>query len=129
MRQKSMAKTLLFALLKVVVFVLVIVALVSVGKKAYSFGYKVFAEEAVSKPPGKDVAVTIEDDTSSGELGELLEDKGLIRDAKVFQVQYLLSGYKGKLKKGSYILNTSQTAEEMLAVLSGEQETESETSE
>ena len=44
-------------------------------------------------------------------------------------MQYQLSQYKGKLKGGIYILNTSQTSEEMLAELAGVDETESETSE
>ena len=108
--------------------VLVAVAFLNIGRKAYSFGYQVFAEETVSDPPGKKVAVTIEDDISVSELSDLLKTKRLIRDEKVFWVQYQLSEYKGKLKGGSYILNNSWTAEEMLAELSGANETETETS-
>ncbi len=33
---------------------------VFLGKKAYSFGYQVVSQEAVSRPPGKDVAVTLD---------------------------------------------------------------------
>ena len=63
---------------------------------------------------------------SGKEIGELLEGRGLIRDAAVFRVQFALSDYKNAIVPGSYILNTSQTAEEMLAILAGQQETESE---
>ena len=76
---------------------------------------------------GKKVAVTIEDGISASDLADLLEKKGLIQDAKVFWVQFQLSKYKNKLQGGSYILNTSQKAEEMLATLAGEEESESET--
>lgn len=129
MKQRKKSVIVMFAVLKVLILVLVVVVLVSVGKKAYSFGYRVFAEDTVSDPPGKKVAVTIEDNISISELSALLKSKRLIKDERVFWVQYQLSEYKGKLKGGSYILNNSWTSEEMLAELSGEDETETETSE
>lgn len=55
---------------------------------------------------------------SFGEIAKLLEEKKLIKDKNVFRIQYLLSEYKGEIEPGSYVLNTSQTAEEMLRVLS-----------
>lgn len=129
MKQRRKSVIAVFAVLKLLILVLVVAAFVNVGKKAYSFGYRVFAEETVSDPPGKKVAVTIEDDISVSELSALLKSKRLIKDEKVFWVQYQLSEYKGKLKGGSYILNSSWTSEEMLSELSGEDETETETSE
>lgn len=127
MKKRSMAVATTFRIIKLMVFLAVIAALISLGKHAYSFGYRVFAEETVSEPPGKKVAVTIEDGISASDLADLLEKKGLIQDAKVFWVQFQLSKYKNKLQGGSYILNTSQKAEEMLAALAGEEESESET--
>lgn len=129
MKQRKKSVIAVFAILKLFILVLVVAAFVSVGKKAYSFGYRVFAEDTVSDPPGKKVAVTIEDNISVSELSALLKSKRLIKDEKVFWVQYQLSEYKGKLKGGSYILNNSWTSEEILAELSGEDETETETSE
>lgn len=130
MKQRNMAVTIAFALLKAAILILILVILFSFGKKAYGFGYSVFSDETVSDPPGKKVAVTIEDDDITiSELADLLKSKRLIKDARVFWVQYQLSEYKDKLKSGNFILNTSQTSEEMLAQLSGEAETESETSE
>lgn len=129
MKKKSGARTAAFLVLKIVIFLLVILALISLGKRAYSFGYRVFMEDTVSDPPGKKVALTIEDGIRPSELADLLEKKGLIRDAKVFWVQIQLSEYKDRLKGGNYILNTSWKSEEMLAVLAGEEETESETEE
>lgn len=125
MKQKG-TKIVLFGILKCMIFIIIIMLLYYYGKKAYSFGYKVFAEETVSQPPGKKVAVTIAAGIGGADLGKMLEEKGLIRDASVFRVQYMLSEYKDKLKQGSYVLNTSQTSEEMLGVLSGEAELESE---
>lgn len=124
MKQRKKSVIAAFAVLKFFILVLVAAAFVTAGKKAYSFGYRVFAEDTVSDPPGKKVAVTIEDDISVSELSALLKSKRLIKDEKVFWVQYQLSEYKGKLKGGSYVLNNSWTSEEMLAELSGEEETE-----
>ncbi|MDY3918815.1 MAG: solute-binding protein [Candidatus Limivivens sp.] len=114
------------AVLRLLVLVLVVLAVISAGRKAYTFGYRVFAQRAVSAPPGKNVSVTVSPDMTEAELGELLEAKGLIKDANVFRVQMLLFKDKDDILPGTYILNTSQTADEMLAILAGQTETESE---
>ncbi len=70
--------------------------------------------------------MTLDEGMSGRELAEILKEKGLIRDENVFYIQLLLSDDKDRLKKGSYLLNTSQTADEMLKILSQEAESESE---
>ena len=124
MNQRRKSVTAIFAILKILALIVVIAVLVSVGRRAYDFGYRVFAEEAVSAPPGKKVAVTIEDGISVSELSELLKSKRLIKDENVFWMQYHLSQYRGKMKGGNYSLTTAMTAEEMLAEMSGANETE-----
>ena len=60
----------------------------------------------------------------------MLEEKGLIEDARLFVVQELLSAYHGEILPGIYDLSTSMTAEEMLAVMSTPtEETKEETNE
>ncbi len=49
----------------------------------------------------------------------MLKENGLIKDVSVFVVQEKLSEYSGEIKPGVYVLNTSMTAEEMIAVMSG----------
>jgi len=127
MKKRSIGVSVIFAVLKIAVCILVILAMISYGKKAYQFGYQIFAMETVTKPPGKNVAVTVGDGITPKDLSKMLEEKGLIKDKKVFEVQITLLGYKNKIKAGSYVLNTSETAEEMLVILAQEQETESET--
>lgn len=128
MNKKKKAAIGAFAVLRILLLVLIAAALFQVGKKAYAFGYQVFAEEPASDPPGKKAVVTSEEGISAKELAALLKSKRLIRDERVFWVQYQLSEYKDKLKSGSYILNSSWTSEEILSTLSGEDETETETS-
>ena len=99
------------------------------GQKAYEFGFRIFTEEAMSPAPGRDVAVTIVQGDSTMDVGKMLEEKGLIRDYKLFFVQKKCSVYDDDIKPGFYTLNTSMTAEDMFAIIAGRKETESEESE
>ena len=63
---------------------------------------------------GREVVITIPEGMSSKEMGELLYKKGLIRDEKLFQLQYMLSEYKKDLLPGTFTLKTSMTVDEML---------------
>ncbi len=58
--KKQTGIRLFFAILKIFALVALVFLLYSWGKKAYSFGYQVVAQEAVSRPPGKNVAVTLD---------------------------------------------------------------------
>ena len=89
---------------------------------AYDFGYRVFTEPAMEGEPGTTVVVTIAENMESMEIAEYLLQNGLIRDANLFWLQYQLSAYKGELKAGTYSLNTSMTAKEMLIIMAGADE-------
>ena len=124
MKKDSVAFIIVGMIIKVVICVILLLALIYAARRAYSFGYSVFSQETFAKPPGKRVAVTIGEEMSDAEIAELLVKRELIKDANVFRVQYALSEYRGKIKPGSYVLNNSQTADEMLKILSGEDESE-----
>ena len=98
----------------VLVVVLVIFVLFKAGSYAYDFGYRVYTEQPVSSGDGKDIVVQIEAGMSGSDIGSMLEEKGLIRDARLFAVQLKLSAYSKKIKPGIYTLNTSMTAKEMM---------------
>ena len=51
--------------------------------------------------------------------GKRLQEKGLIERPVIFWAQEKLSDYRGKIKPGTYLLNTHETVDEMLAILSG----------
>ena len=106
--------------LKVVLAVVVVMFVYKGAMMAYDYGYRVFAEEAVDEAPGFDMAVTIDSGMGAKEIGKLLENKGLIKDGTLFYLQNILSRYKGKLKPGTYTLNTSMTTEDMMAVIAGD---------
>ena len=56
--------------------------------------------------------------------GDILEEKGLIRDAKLFYFQEMFSEYKGELKPGVYELSTGMTPYEMMEIMSASDEEE-----
>lgn len=108
----------------VMIVLLVLYGTISLSYKAYDFGYRIFTESPVDEKPGVNVEVTIEESMSSKQIAKLLEEKGLIRDADLFAVQYKLSAYAGEIIPGTYTLNTSQTAKEMMIIMADQVEEE-----
>lgn len=108
----------------ILITILVILGVVNAAEWSYGFGYRVFTEEAVDRAPGIDKSVTISGEMSAKQIGELLEEKGLIRDANLFVAQLKLSAYSDKMKAGTYTLNTSMTAKDMMQIMSAEEDTE-----
>lgn len=126
MNTKQMILAVLGMICRVAVAVLVIVVVYKGAVTAYDYGYRVFQEPPVAEKPGMDVSVEITVGKSALQIGQILEDKGLIRDARLFYVQNLLSHYKDKLRAGTYTLNTSMTMEEMMEVMSAQEPEETE---
>lgn len=122
MSTRQMVTAVISTILKVAVAVAAVVIIYKGAVIAYDYGYRVFKEEPVSEAPGIDINVEITAGKGTMQIGEILESKGLIRDAKLFYIQNLLSHYKDKLKPGAYVLNTSMTMEEMMEIMSAEPE-------
>ena len=125
MNAKYLVITVVETIIKVVVIAAVIVFVFRGATKAYDFGYRVFADEPVSVSGGRTITVGIAEGASVKEIAQMLEEKGLIEDAKLFVVQELLSAYHGEILPGIYELSTDMTAEQMLAIMStpvGEEE-------
>lgn len=108
----------------VLITILILMLFLSLGKKAYEFGYRIFTETAVDEAPGKDVVVLVRSDMSKKEVAEMLEQKGLVNDATLFMIQYKLTDFD-EIAPGTYTLNTSMTVHDMAAAMSPmEQDTE-----
>ena len=124
MKATNLAGAVLGAILKVV-FVVIVVYLVYTGASTcYDYGYRIFTEPAVSSGEGRKVTVTLTSDMSATEIGAVLQEKGLVRDSKLFALQYLLSEYKKDWKPGTYELSTAMDAEQMMAVMAGSGQTQ-----
>ena len=109
---------------KIAVTLAVVILIYNLGLKAYDFGYRIFAEEPVELGTGRMVSVSIVEGKSVSEIGDILEEKGLIRDAKLFYFQEMFSEYKGELKPGVYELSTGMTPYEMMEIMSASDEEE-----
>lgn len=121
---KQFAISLTETVVKILAVVILIMFVYDTAAKAYDYGYRVFAEEPVSMGEGRTISVYVKEEYSVREVGEMLESKGLIRDASLFVVQEFLSEYHGKITPGIYDLNTSMSVEEMLEIMSAASEEE-----
>lgn len=114
-------KKIVFTIFKTcIMFVLILLIGMFVYKlsaKAYDFGYRIFAEEPMSPAPGYTMSVAIVEGKSVMEIGQILEEKGLIRSAYLFYLQEMVSSYHGKLQPGVYELSTAMTPEEMMEIM------------
>lgn len=69
---------------------------------------------------GRTVSVTIAEGMSPKEMGQLFLSKGLIRDEKLFVLQYYFSEFREDLKSGEFELSTAMTVEEMMEAMTKE---------
>lgn len=116
--------------LSIAFFLLMVFLLFRLGQSSYDFGYRVFTEKAVDvQERSREKVVQITSDMGAGDIGSLLQRKGLVRDSGLFAVQLMLSAYKDSIKPGTYTLSTSMTAREMMQVMSAEDEGDTETEE
>ena len=115
---KGMAAACLAArtIIRVAALVGAVMILVIAAKRAYKFGYGIFDFTPVANAPGEDIVVTIQEDMSARKVGKLLEEKGLIRDDMIYWVQSFV--YEYDPAPGTYLLNTSETLDEMMEIMS-----------
>ena len=106
--------------IRTLLYVVAAMAILRGATWSYSFGYAIFSNQTMAKEgAGRDVYVTVGADDTVKDVAKLLKKERLIKDTLVCEVQEKLSTYKDKIQPGTYILNTEQTAEKMLAILSG----------
>lgn len=107
---------------KVVVAAVVLMFIYRYSIMAYDYGYRIFGEEAVDEEPGRNISVEVAESDSVEDIGQMLEQKGLIRDAKLFVIQEKLSGLENGIGSGTYELNTAMTVDEMLEIMAASKE-------
>ncbi len=109
----------------VMVLLLIVYATIHLSKTGYEYGYRLFTETAVDEAPGEDVLVQVKPDMSNRQIAQMLEEKGLVRDSKLFYLQLKLSAYSHSIQPGVYTLNTSMTPKELMMAMAPEESTES----
>lgn len=113
-------------IIKVAFLAFAVVYIIRAATASYEYGFRVFTEEPISEGEGRTISVSVEEPVSAKDVGKMLEERGLIRDANLFVIQELLSENHGKIQPGIYDLSTAMTAEEMLDVMSADAPEESE---
>lgn len=112
------------SILSISIMILVVIVVLRAGRVSYDLGYRIFTEPAMEEAPGQDISVRIDKNMSPMELGNLLEEKKLVNSGLLFMLQLKVLDYDDKLKAGTYTLNTSQTAREMMQVMAEEEDEE-----
>lgn len=104
-------------------FIIIVIMLISkYAKLAYSYGYQIFNQSAVSSGTGRTVSFTVRSGDDVDTIADNLAGLGLIKDKTLFKLQERFSEYHEKEKPGTYELSTAMTPEEMLTIMSGGQE-------
>ena len=111
----SITGTVISVAVRIIIAALVLFVLLKGVKIAYNFGHSVFYAEAVDEKPGRDVVITVVEESDASETAELLKRKGLIDNEISFRIQKKFFEYD--LKPGEYVLNTSMTSREMLEIM------------
>ncbi len=102
---------------RVVVAAVVLMFIYRYSLMAYDYGYRIFGEEPVDEEPGRDVTIEVAESDDAQDIGLMLEQKGLIRDSKLFVIHEKLSGSETGIASGTYELNTAMTVDEMLDIM------------
>lgn len=120
MKTRQIVFAVLGSIFKVAATIVIVYFVYQAAMLAYDYGYRVFTEPAIAEK-GQGIEITVDiTNKSERQVGQLLEDKGLIRDGDLFFVQILLSEYKGKLLPGSYVLSTEMAPKQMMEIMSTE---------
>lgn len=128
MNAKYLIVAMIETIIKIAVLAAVVVFVFRGATQAYDFGYRVFADQPVSVSGGRTITVGVSENASVKEIAQMLEERGLIEDAKLFVVQEFLSAYHKKILPGIYDLSTDMTAEQMLEIMSTPADAEGEES-
>lgn len=111
--------TVITRILKAIIFVILVLALIFVGRSAYSLGYSVFHEMPVDQGDGREITVTVEQGMSVYQIGKLLQDSGVLEeDPMAFAIQELISDYHGDIRPGTYKLKTSMLSNDVMKTMS-----------
>lgn len=99
--------------IKMVVMAVAVAVFYIVCSKTFEYGAAIFSEEAMDEAgEGYEVVVTIPNNTTATELGDILASNGLIEDADMFVIQAML--YELNIYPGTYTFSTEQNVESVI---------------
>jgi UPF0755 protein len=85
-----------------------LLALLAIGAALYGINATFQPFQSENEQEGA-VPVKIPDGADAGTIGKLLEQKGVVRDARFFELNATLTLRRGKLRTGNYVLRRNMT--------------------
>jgi UPF0755 protein len=117
MEQNKSSRSFAKVSLKILKYVILATIAIICATTSYRFGKQIFSDEGVERAPGTDMTYTVSKGTTINELGDELEELGIINSGNVFKVQSYLYDVHS-VKPGTYNFNTSYGAEEIFRIIS-----------
>ena len=99
----------------VIFYAVVVYGIKKAAGYSYDFSYQLFGNVSVEAAPGRDVKITILKGESSMNIASKLEDAKLVTNKYSFYVKLKLKDYE--IMPGTFVLNTSMTYNEILAII------------
>ena len=105
---------------KLIAYAVAVLVLIGGIKAGYQFGYEMFYDTAVAEPPGIDMRVTIGEGEKLTDIAAALEENDLIKNRYMFLFQSIFYQYgvgENPVQAGTYLLNNSMSAKEIIITL------------
>ncbi len=113
----------LHVFLNIIFYLLVLMLIIKIGTFTYDFAYQVFGDVSVTESAGIDREFIINKGESTMSIASKLELNKLIVDKYSFYLRAKLT--EQLIKPGTYILNSSMNYEEILAIITTDDGTNS----
>ena len=97
--------------------VLIVYLVVRVFSYSFNFAYNVFGDTCREPGSTQYSVIQIPADASTVEIGEALEEGGIIEDKLVFAVKVKIKKYGNRIVPGKYGLSPSMTYDEILEII------------
>lgn len=95
----------------------------------YTFSYKLFVDVPYMSGNNENVVVTIEESALPGDVADMLYEKRIIEDKKIFLARVYIGRYSSKIRTGDYVVNSTMSPDalcKMFCGITSEEENESE---
>ena len=106
---------------KKAIIIWAIIAIVVIGAGG-AIGYGMYWYNSNLKPLSSDqsrVKITVTQGMTAGQIGDLLQEKQVIRSGKVFNKYVTKAGLRDKLQAGVYLLSPSQSVQDFGSMIAG----------
>lgn len=124
----AIVRTVINISINILVLAVMLMLIYTYAGKGYEFGKAIFTEKGMTgEENAKEVIVTIPNNSSSGDIADIITKAGLVKDKNVFLVQLMLSEDKDKIEAGTYTLSTADTPSDIIQKLAKTELKEEET--